>query len=102
MKLKYILGVIVWLILITSGIIHANFYADASACNEFMGKILDIVNNEEFTIEVCNDVKVFKEFSYCYDVEKGDTVIFDGNPGKCNFVGFTVIGNGIQCGVLCN
>ncbi|MEN8264366.1 MAG: hypothetical protein ABFR82_12980 [Nitrospirota bacterium] len=92
--MKYILAGIL-IILMTSGIVHANLYANASSCNKFMGEVLDIVDNEVFTIAVCEDVKVFKEFSYCYEVEKGDSVIFNGDPGNCDFISFTVIGNGI-------
>ena len=101
MKIKYTLAGILLIILMTSGIAYADLYAGTSSCNVFMGKVLDIVDNEVFTIAVCEDTKVFKEFSYCYEVEKGDSVIFDGDPGNCDFVSFTVIGNGIQCGVLC-
>lgn len=101
MKIRCILAGILFITLMISGAAQASLYANATTCNKFMGEILEVVDNEKFTISVCEDEKVFKEFSYCYEVEKGNTVIFDGDPGNCEFISFTVVGNGIQCGVLC-
>ncbi len=101
MKIRCIFAGILFITLMISGAAQASLYASASTCNKFMGEILEVVDNEKFTISVCKDEKVFKEFSYCYEVEKGNTVIFDGDPDNCEFISFTVVGNGIQCGVLC-
>ena len=95
-----VIGIIMTMLVI-SGNLHASLYAESSLCNNNMGKVLDVVDDEVFTITVCDEVKVFKEFSYCYGVEEGDAVIFDGFTANCELVGFTVVRNGVQCGVLC-
>jgi hypothetical protein len=88
-------------LLMSSGNTHASLYAEASSCNIFQGTVVDIVNDEEFTISVCEDTIKYKEFSYCYGVDIGDTVIFDWSPDNCDVLSFTVLKNGVQCGVLC-
>jgi len=98
---KFIVISIVLTLAVTCGYVYASLYAEYAPCNSTVGKVLKVVNDELFTISVCDDVKEFKEFSYCYNVEAGDTVFFDGNPDKCEVVGFTVARNEVQCGVLC-
>lgn len=87
--------------LLTSGYLHASLRAEDSPCSGIQGKVVEVVDNEVFTISVCEKVKVFEEFSYCYDVEAGDSVFFDGDPARCEVTGFTVMRNGVQCGVMC-
>jgi hypothetical protein len=81
--------------------VDAALYAKSSQCYSNTGKVISVLDNELFTIEICDEIKVFKEFSYCYSVEEGDAVLFDGNPDKCDIVSFTVMSNGVQCGVIC-
>ena len=88
-------------LVVLSGDSSATLYAQSSPCNERVGKVLGVAGNESFEIEVCEKVSVYKEFSYCYGVKEGDAVLFDGMPDDCELVGFTVIRNGVQCGVLC-
>jgi hypothetical protein len=99
--IKKIIVSVSLIVLVMCGYVYASLYAEYSQCNSAVGKVLNVVNDELFTIAVCDDVKEFKEFSYCYNVEAGDTVLFDGSPDKCNVVGFTVARNEVQCGVLC-
>ena len=75
--------------------------AETQACLSYTGEVLNVVNDELFTISVCSSEKVLKEFSYCYGVQKGDQVIFHSNPENCETTGFTVLRNDVQCGVLC-
>jgi len=96
-----ILHIGLFLILVT-GNVYAKFYAEAQMCDSSTGEVQEVVNDELFKISVCNDIKVFKEFSYCYGVEKGDYVIFHSNPDNCEMIGFTVLRNDVQCGVLCH
>ena len=101
--LKLIVGANILILLLLAGQASPSFHAKAEEqiCVDSTGKILEVVNNELFTISVCDSNKVFKEFSYCYGVEKGDMVIFDSNPDDCVMTGFTVMKNNVQCGVLC-
>jgi len=101
--LKDIVGANILILLLLSGQVPASYHAEAEAqiCINRTGEVLEVVNNELFTIAVCNSIKVFKEFSYCYGVEKGDMVLFDSNPDDCVMTGFTVMKDNIQCGVLC-
>ncbi len=87
--------------LVSPGNGDASLYAEAFSCNKFQGTVVDVVNDEEFTIAVCEETFKFREFSYCYNVESGDTVVFDWSPDNCDVVSFTVQRNGVQCGVLC-
>ena len=89
------------LLLLASVNVYASIYAEADTCISSTGKVLEAVNDELFTVEFCGDVRVFKEFSYCYGVANGDIVLFDSSPVKCEMTGFTVIRNDVQCGVLC-
>jgi len=98
---KFLVTCMIITVFVTPGYLHASLYAESSHCNSNMGKVLDVVDDELFTISVCNEVKVFKELSYCYGVEEGDAVIFDGFADKCELVSFRVVRNGVQCGVLC-
>jgi hypothetical protein len=91
----------VLLMLLTAGHLYASLHAEYSPCSGIQGKVIEVKDNEVFTISVCEKVKVFREFSYCYDVEAGDSVFFDGDPTRCEVTGFTVIRNGVQCGVMC-
>jgi hypothetical protein len=86
---------------LTPGNIHATLYAQSPNCNNKMGKVLTVINDELFTIVNCSDVGVFSEFSYCYGVKEGDEVVFHWNPQNCELVSFTVLRNGVQCGVWC-
>lgn len=79
---------------------NASLYAQSSSGN-MLGTVLNVVNDEIFTIAVCNGEKVFKEFSYCFEVRKGDMVIFDWDPCNCTVVSFKVLNSDIQCGVFC-
>lgn len=101
MRGNYIIINIILIVLISTGNIIASLYVKSSRCDSNMGKIVEVVNDEIFTIAVCNDIKVFKEFSYCYGVAEGDEVVFDWFTHNCRFVGFTVLRNGVRCGVLC-
>ena len=98
---KKMIACIILIVLVTCGYVYASLYAEYSSCNSTVGKVLKVVNDEIFTISVCDEVKEFREFSYCFNVQAGDTVFFDGNPDKCEIVGFTVVRNDVQCGVLC-
>jgi hypothetical protein len=100
MKAKYMTGILLITILI-SGNIHARLYVENDFCNSTMGKVLNVVNNEFFTIKICDEAKTFEEFSYCYGVKDGDTVIFETYRDNCDVVSFSVLGNGTQCGVRC-
>jgi hypothetical protein len=100
MRKKIVISIILT-VLLTCGYVYASLYAEYSSCDSMVGKVLRVVNDEVFTISVCEDVKVFREFSFCYNVEPGDTVIFDGKTDRCEVVGFTVVRNEVQCGVLC-
>ena len=99
--LKHVISAFMLLLLLTGGHASASLYAEAQLCSSTTGEVLEVINDEIFKISVCKDIKVFKEFSYCYGVEKGDTVFFDSNPGACEVTGFTVMRNDVQCGVLC-
>ena len=92
---------ILGILYLTSGNMHAAFHEESSSCGNGMGTVLTVINHELFTIKKCNDTRTYTEFSYCYEVEEGDKVVFDGNPQDCEFVGFTVLNNGVQCGVWC-
>jgi hypothetical protein len=59
------------------------------------------MNDDLFTIKTCIDTRTYTEFTYCYGVEEGDKVVFDGSPQDCEFVGFTVLINRTQCAVWC-
>jgi hypothetical protein len=85
----------------TSGNVHASTHEEKNRCNSKMGKVLKVVNNEFFTIAICDEVKTFTAFSYCWGVNEGDTVIFDWDHHGCEIVSFSVLNNGEQCGVLC-
>ena len=101
--LKQIVITIFLILLLLTGQVSASYHAEAEAqiCNNSAGEVLEKVNNEFFSISICDNIKVFKEFSYCYGVEKGDMVFFDSNPDDCVMNGFTVMRNDVQCGVLC-
>ena len=98
---KIIMVSIFLMLTVTVGYVYAALYAEYDPCNSTVGKVLKVVNDEFFTISVCDEVREFKEFSYCYNVQAGDTVFFDGDPDKCDVVSFTVARNEVQCGVLC-
>jgi hypothetical protein len=100
MTVKYIL-VILLITFLTLGNVHARSHAEMNSCNSRMGKVQKVVNNEFFTIEICDEVNTFVELSYCYGIQEGDTVIFDGDHHNCEVISFSVLGNGTQCGVLC-
>ena len=101
-KIYIVSSIIVLSVLyVTPGRIQATLYAQSSNCNSNIGTVLTVTNDELFTIANCNDVRVFSEFSYCYGVKKGDEVVFHWNPQSCDFVSFTVLRNGVQCGVWC-
>ncbi len=99
--LKQVISAFMLLLLLMGGHAYASLYAEAQLCSSTTGEVLEVTNDEIFKIAVCNQIKVFKEFSYCYGVEKGDRVSFDSNPGDCEMTGFTVMRNAVQCGVLC-
>lgn len=84
-----------------SGSVHARLYAETKRCNSTMGTVMNVVDNESFTLKICDDVKTFEAFSYCYEVNEGDTVIFEWDHHNCEILSFSVLGNGTQCGVLC-
>jgi hypothetical protein len=86
---------------LTSGNMHAAIHEGSSDCDNNIGTVLTVVNDELFTIKTCGGTRTYTEFSYCYEVEEGDTVVFDWDPQNCEFVGFTVLHNGVQCGVWC-
>jgi hypothetical protein len=86
---------------ITSGNVHTRTHEEMDLCTSRMGKVLKVVNNEFFTIEICDEVKTFAALSYCYGVDIGDTVIFDWDHHNCEIISFSVLKNGEQCGVLC-
>jgi hypothetical protein len=89
------------LLLLAAGYACASLYAEVQLCSSRTGEVLEVIDDEIFKISVCNKMKVFKEFSYCYGVAKGDLVMFDDNTGNCDMTGFTVLRNEVQCGVLC-
>ena len=97
----FLLTCMVFLPLTGSG--HAAYHAAAETqtCVSHSGQVINVVNDEVFTISVCSSEKVFREFSYCYGVQKGDKVMFHSNPEQCEMTGFTVLRNDVQCGVLC-
>lgn len=101
MRKKMMIVSIFLVLLVICGYGYATLYAEYSPCNNTIGKVLNVVNDEFFTISVCDEIKEFREFSYCFNVEAGDTVIFNGNPDKCEVVSFTVARNDVQCGVFC-
>jgi hypothetical protein len=86
---------------LTSGNMHAAIHEGSSDCDNNIGTVLTVVNDELFTIKTCGGTRTYTEFSYCYEMEEGDTVVFDWDPQNCEFVGFTVLHNGVQCGVWC-
>jgi hypothetical protein len=86
---------------LTSGNMHAAIHEGSSDCDNNIGTVLTVDNDELFTIKTCGGTRTYTEFSYCYEVEEGDTVVFDWDPQNCEFVGFTVLHNGVQCGVWC-
>ena len=92
---------VVGLLSLTPGIVQAALYAQAANCNSSLGKVLTVTNHEIFSIATCNEVSVFNELSYCYGVEEGDEVVFHWSPQNCELVSFTVLRNGVQCGVWC-
>ena len=100
MARKLFTGVVV-VMLLTSSYLYASLHAENSPCAGIQGKVIEVLDDEVFTISVCDHVKVFREFSYCYDVEAGDSVFFDGDPTRCDVTEFTVMRNGVQCGVIC-
>jgi hypothetical protein len=97
---KYMIFIIL-ITFMTSGNVHARSHEEMNRCISRMGKVLNVVNNEFFTIAICDEVKIFKEFSYCWGVNEGDTVIFDWDHHNCEIISFSVLNNGTQCGVLC-
>jgi hypothetical protein len=100
---RYILlgiTLVTFLNLVSSKSSNASLYAQSSSGNT-LGTVLNVVNDEIFTIAVCNGEKVYKEFSYCFEVRKGDMVIFDWDPCNCDVVSFKVLNSDIQCGVFC-
>lgn len=99
--MRIILFSIVMIMILIGGHPYASMYAEFSLCTSTVGKVLEVVNDEVFTISVCDTVKSYEEFSYCYNVEEGDIVVFDGNPVKCDVIGFTVTRNDVRCGVIC-
>jgi hypothetical protein len=92
---------VVGLLALTPGMVNAALYAQSSSCNSSIGKVLTVTNDEIFSIVTCNEVGVFNELSYCYGVEEGDEVVFHWSPQNCELVSFTVLRNGVQCGVWC-
>ncbi len=101
LKRLVITNILVLFLLTGQGAASYHAEAEAQICNNSTGEVMEKVNNELFTISVCDNMKVFKEFSYGYGVEKGDMVFFDSNPDDCVMNGFTVMRNDVQCGVLC-
>ena len=99
---KFLLLIFIVILFIT-GSGHAAYHAaaEAQACLSNTGEVLHVVNDELFTISVCSSEKVFKEFSFCFGVQEGDTVMFHSNPENCEMTGFTVLRNDVQCGVHC-
>ena len=86
---------------ITSRNVQARFHTEMNGCNIRVGMVLSVVNDELFTIKICDEVKIFEEFSYCFGVHDGDRVIFNWDPLNCKINSFSVLKKGTQCGVLC-
>jgi hypothetical protein len=97
---KYIIFIIL-ITLMTSGNVHARSHEEINRCISRMGNVLNVVNNEFFTIQICGNVKIFKALSYCWEVDEEDTVIFDWDHHNCEIISFSVLDKGTQCGVLC-
>jgi hypothetical protein len=85
----------------TSGNIHASYHEEKNRCNSAMGMVLNVVNNEFFEISICDEVKTYTAFSFCWEVNEGDVVIFDSDYYNCKIISFSVLTSGEQCGVLC-
>ena len=77
------------------------FACASSRCNHEVGTVLNVMNEEFFMIEVCDEVKTFEELSFCYGIIAGDTVMFEWDYRNCDVVSFTVVRTGVQCGVWC-
>ncbi len=101
--LKHLVGANALALILLIGQVPASYHenADPQICNNRTGIVMKVVNDELFTISVCNKMRVFKEFSYCYGIEIGDTVLFDNNIDDCVMISFTDLRNDVQCGLLC-
>jgi hypothetical protein len=99
--MKYVLTFICLVILLWPVHGHTYKHEEVLPCNPMNGTVMKIVNDEEFTISICDASKVFRALSYCYEVEEEDEVIFDSITKNCKILSITVIRNEVQCGVLC-